>query len=102
MAHVADMAQAEDIATGLVARINKAWQERATITPRLTERKMASVIEIFKLLPGTNCRQCGYLTCIAYAAGLRKGAAELEQCKPLSEPGHSEGRNKLGALISPS
>ena len=41
-------------------------------------------IQIFKLLPKTNCGECGYPTCLAFAMALAAGKAELEKCPTLS------------------
>ena len=30
-------------------------------------------IQIFKLLPGTNCKKCGAATCLAFAMNLASG-----------------------------
>jgi len=84
------------LADEIVGRINGVWQKRSEITPRFTERKQAKVIDIYKLLPKTNCRQCGYPTCLAFAAALRSGEARLEQCLPLL----AEQKEKLLALVS--
>ncbi len=100
VARVEDAAEAHKIVSQLVEKVNKVWQERETITPRFTERKLASVIDIFRLLPQTNCRQCGYLTCMAYAADLRKSGARLEWCFPLSQPEYDEKRKQISSLIS--
>ncbi len=42
-------------------------------------------IEIFKLLPGTNCRECGHPTCLAFAMNLSAGKVELSACPYVSE-----------------
>jgi acetyl-CoA decarbonylase/synthase complex subunit gamma len=42
-------------------------------------------IEIFKLLPKTNCGDCGVPTCLAFAMALAAGKAELDKCPHLSE-----------------
>ncbi len=43
------------------------------------------MIEILKLLPMTNCKACGYATCMAYAAAIREGEISLNDCPPLWE-----------------
>ena len=43
------------------------------------------VLDIYKLLPRTNCKQCGVPTCMAYAAGLAQGKKCLDDCPPLSD-----------------
>jgi len=42
-------------------------------------------IEIFKLLPKTNCGDCGVPTCLAFAMSLAAGKAELSACPHVSE-----------------
>ncbi len=84
------------IASEIIERINRVWQERRNITPRFTEKRPPAVIDIYKLLPKTNCRKCGYPTCLAFAAALRSGEARLEQCLPLL----AEQKEKISALVS--
>ena len=42
-------------------------------------------IEIFKLLPKTNCGKCGVPTCLAFAMQLAAGKADLSACPTVSE-----------------
>jgi acetyl-CoA decarbonylase/synthase complex subunit gamma len=42
-------------------------------------------IEIFKLLPKTNCKDCGEPTCLAFAMKLAAGKASLSACPHVSE-----------------
>ena len=48
-------------------------------------------IQIFKFIPAakkesnTNCKQCGFPTCMAYAMKLAKGEANVEACPFISE-----------------
>ena len=100
VAEVHEPQQVQQIVSELVERINRVWQERSNITPRLTERKLPAVIDIFKLLPQTNCKQCGYPTCMAYAADLSKGMVQLEQCLPLSQAEYTGKKERLLTLIS--
>ena len=100
VAQVQDPAEARQIISELVDKLNRIWQEREKTTPRYTERKPPPVIDIFKLLPQTNCRQCGYATCMAYAADLSHGKALLEDCPPLSQPEHAEKRQKIADLFA--
>ncbi len=54
-------------------------------------------IEIFKLLPKTNCGQCGVPTCLAFAMSLAAGKAELAACPYVSE----ESKAKLEEASAP-
>ena len=42
-------------------------------------------IQIFKLLPKTNCKECGVPTCLAFAMNLASGKAELDACPYVSD-----------------
>ena len=64
--------------------------------------KELSPIEIYKLLPGTNCKECGETNCMAFAAKLVNREATLQECPPLLEPSRSETFNKLWALLKPA
>jgi acetyl-CoA decarbonylase/synthase complex subunit gamma len=44
-----------------------------------------SGIQIYKLLPQTNCKDCGFPTCLAFAMKLAAKQAELELCPHISE-----------------
>ncbi|MDP8256009.1 MAG: acetyl-CoA decarbonylase/synthase complex subunit gamma [Candidatus Alcyoniella australis] len=44
-----------------------------------------SGIQIFKLLPKTNCGECGVPTCLAFAMSLAASKAELSQCPYISD-----------------
>ena len=54
-------------------------------------------IEIFKLLPKTNCGECGVPTCLAFAMNLATGKAELTACPYVSD----EAKEKLSAASAP-
>ncbi len=41
-------------------------------------------IQIFKLLPKTNCKECGFPTCLAFAMSLAQGKTELAKCPYVS------------------
>ncbi len=49
-----------------------------------------SPIEIFKKLPKTNCKDCGYPTCMAFAVALTQGKAELSACPHVDESAAEE------------
>ena len=54
-------------------------------------------IEIFKLLPKTNCGDCGVPTCLAFAMNLASGKVELSACPHVSE----ESKEKLAEASAP-
>jgi acetyl-CoA decarbonylase/synthase complex subunit gamma len=56
-----------------------------------------SGLDIYKLLPKTNCRECGFATCLAFAMQLAKKAAGIEKCPYIT----SESRGILEAASQP-
>ncbi len=99
IARASDNSDARQITTELVEKINRIWRERDNITPRFSEKRLPTVIDIFKLLPRTNCGQCGNITCMAFAADLRLGAVPLEKCPFLLQPEYTENREKIARLF---
>ncbi|MFA5145111.1 MAG: acetyl-CoA decarbonylase/synthase complex subunit gamma [Candidatus Omnitrophota bacterium] len=43
-----------------------------------------SGLDIYKLLPKTNCRECGFATCLAFAMALAKKTVNIDKCPFLS------------------
>jgi acetyl-CoA decarbonylase/synthase, CODH/ACS complex subunit gamma len=54
-------------------------------------------IQIFKLLPKTNCGECGVPTCLAFAMNLASGKAELDACPYVSD----QAREQLAEASAP-
>ena len=47
---------------------------------------MVGAMEIYMLLPKTNCKKCGLPTCMAFAVALLNREKKLDSCTPLFEP----------------
>ena len=56
-----------------------------------------SGLDIYKLLPKTNCRECGFVTCLAFAMQLAKKAVSIDKCPSLS----AEAKRILEASSQP-
>jgi acetyl-CoA decarbonylase/synthase complex subunit gamma len=54
-------------------------------------------VQIFKLLPKTNCKKCGFPTCLAFAMKLAQGGVDLSKCPDVSE----EAKKTLGEASAP-
>jgi ArsR family metal-binding transcriptional regulator len=99
---VTDQSEAPSIADEVVRLVNRVWEEREGITPSFMERKLPTIYDIYRLLPGTNCKECGYHTCLACAADIRNGVIPLEKCLLLSKPEYTKNRKQIRALFSSS
>jgi acetyl-CoA decarbonylase/synthase complex subunit gamma len=56
-----------------------------------------SGLQIYKLLPKTNCKECGYPTCLAFGMKLAAKQAELSACPYVSD----EAKQALEAAAAP-
>jgi len=56
------------------------------LTPNHKKFKPVSALDIYRLLPGSNCRDCGFLTCMAFAASLSRGHTSMVKCPHLANP----------------
>jgi len=54
-------------------------------------------VQIFKLLPKTNCKKCGFPTCLAFAMALAQNKVELSKCPDVSE----DAKKTLGEASAP-
>ncbi|CAG0948005.1 4Fe-4S ferredoxin [Anaerolineae bacterium] len=79
--------------------INRTWDRRAEITSSIEMRQRLKPMDVYKLLPATNCKVCGQPTCFTFALRVTAGENELEQCAPLFTDAFRDKREKLLALM---
>jgi ArsR family metal-binding transcriptional regulator len=94
-----DMEEARALAEWIRGQVNDIYARREQIAPRYTGQAGLKIMEILKNLPMTNCRACGYATCMAYAAALREGETTPGDCPPLSEEKYQDRRDRLQAYL---
>lgn len=90
-----DEEQADKILEWLKREINQAWEKRAEITPSTEGTPKPQVFEILKLLPRTNCRECGEPTCMVFAVRAAEGVKGAADCQPLKP----EAKQRLGDYL---
>jgi ArsR family metal-binding transcriptional regulator len=93
---VKDEEEAEEILEWLKRKINDIWERREEIAPSFEVAARPRVLEILKLLPKTNCRECGEITCMVFAVGLGKGEKTAEQCSVLNRQEQGKLQEYLG------
>lgn len=77
-----DRDQAIESIHGLINFLNDLENRKASIPPNHKKyQPPVPVLEIFKLLPRTNCKKCDFSACMAFAAALSKQEARLDQCQ---------------------
>ncbi len=70
----------------LLEFIRNIAQRTKEISPDYRQCKSISALDIFKLLPGTNCQDCGFATCLAFAASLSRQKTSQIKCPHLPNP----------------
>jgi len=95
VARAREMQDAWRTITHLVRTINDTWSRRDSIEPLYQRRVQISALEIFSRLPRTNCRACGELTCLAFAAKLLQGRQRIENCTPIFGGDHAHLKDAL-------
>ena len=79
--------------------LNQTWDARETIQPRNEERRTPRPLDVWELLPRTNCRACGEATCMAFAFALLEARRRVDACAPLLEPNIAGQRETLRGLL---
>ncbi len=80
--------------------LNQTWERRDQIQPREEERRAPRPLDVYALLPQSNCRTCGELTCMAFAFALLDSRRTLEKCAPLFEPKADAQRATLTEMLN--
>jgi len=95
VSNAVDRESAQKELDGLIALVNRTWERRAEIEPSRETRRRPAPMEVFKLLPQTNCKLCGQPTCFTFALKLMASQKKLDDCPPLFG---SQYADKLAAL----
>jgi len=64
--------------------------------------KELSPIDVYKLLPKTNCKECGQENCMAFATKLVNREVTLEQCPPLLKKENEKAYKQLKEMLKPA
>ena len=100
--HVAVMAKVDgeedalEVLAWLREMINDAYRRRDEIVPCYEQRRLVGFLEVYLLLPGSNCKACGEATCLAFSVGLLESRHRLEDCPRLDEAHQQRLASLLG------
>ena len=70
--------------------------------PKRASMKELSPIDIYKLLPKTNCKECGQENCMAFATKIVNREVQIDQCPPLLKKENEKAYNQLKELLKPA
>jgi len=76
------------------------------MSERESKRKIGirelSPIDVYKLLPRTNCKECGEENCMAYATKVVNREVSIEMCPPLLTKKHEKAYKQLKEMLKPA
>jgi ArsR family metal-binding transcriptional regulator len=100
LTQVRDAEAGVELLASLVDAINATWTHRHALAPVNAARRAPRLLEVWSLLPRTNCRQCGEATCMAFAAAVLQRRRPLAECPPMRDDASLSGqRASLEAML---
>jgi ArsR family metal-binding transcriptional regulator len=99
LAKIEDEKEAEEILIWLKDLINDTYENRDQIEPNFSKGAELKALDIYRLLPGTSCKKCGELTCLAFAVKLVGRDIEITKCDPLFSEKYQEKQKVLVELL---
>jgi ArsR family metal-binding transcriptional regulator len=96
---VADVEEGLALLAAVRDLLNQTWARRDEIQPKPEGRRVPRPLDVYELLPGTNCRACGEATCMAFAFGLLESRHRPEECPPLTDPAYAAQRLTLAEML---
>jgi ArsR family metal-binding transcriptional regulator len=88
-----------ELLTALVDAINATWDNRAELVAATVARRAPRPLDVWALLPQTNCRECGESTCMAFAFALLQQQRAVPECPVLTTAPFADRRATLEAVI---
>jgi ArsR family metal-binding transcriptional regulator len=97
---IKDPEEGAQLLAALLEAINSTWEHRQHLVAVTTRRRTPRPLDVWTLLPQTNCKQCGEATCMAFAVGLLQQLRLLTECPPLqADRTFSDRRATLEAMV---
>jgi ArsR family metal-binding transcriptional regulator len=97
---VVNTAEGLELFAALKEAINLVWEKRAELVAVTAKKRAPRHLDIWELLPRTNCGQCGEATCLAFAVAVLQQKRLLTECLPLqSDSSFADRKATLEAML---
>ncbi len=96
---VNDKVQAIQLNNWIKEKINYCCNNKNDIKPDFEKKNKLDVFDVYKLLPGLNCRNCGELTCLAFAVKLCDEIKTIMSCKMIFYSDYTDKKDVLSTLL---
>lgn len=70
----------------MINYFNEIEKRKSKIKPEFKSYRQLHVPDILRLLPLSNCKKCGFRTCMAFAGAVSRRKISVDQCPDLPEP----------------
>jgi ArsR family metal-binding transcriptional regulator len=100
LSQVRDPEEGQMLLAALRDLVNQCWEQRDRIQPVTSAQRTPRPLDVWTLLPQSNCKQCGEPTCMAFAFGLLQHKRMVEECPVVAgDPAFADRRAQLTALV---
>ncbi len=97
---IKDADEGLSLLAALAEAVNATWEHRDELTAVTRPRRRPRPLDIYELLPKTNCKECGEATCMAFAFGLIQQNRTIPECPALAQDSaFADRRTTLAALL---
>lgn len=97
---VVNTAEGLDLFAALKEAVNTVWEKRAELIAVTTKKQAPRHLDIWELLPRSNCGMCGESTCLAFAVAVIQHNRTLTECTPLqSDSSFADRKATLEAML---
>ena len=96
---VIDLKDAENLINWFRDLVNDTYNKKDSIKPNYERRMRLTVLDILKLMPLTNCKKCGEMTCTAFAVKLAAEEKHIMACADLFSGKFNEKKDLLLNLL---
>lgn len=89
-----------ELLNALTNAINATWEHRNDLAAATAIRRAPRPLDIYSILPQTNCQKCGEATCMAFACALLLQTRTCDECIPMrDDPAFEERMNALKSML---
>lgn len=87
-----DREEAKEYGPKLLDLINETYNDRGQILPAEPDQGPLKAIDILRILPRNNCKDCGFDSCLAFSVAVSQGKANPWSCPSFPKPGVSRSK----------
>lgn len=100
LTQIANEPQGRQVLKDLADAINAVWEHRSDLIAVTQPKRAPNHLDIWQLLPRTNCKQCGEASCLAFAVSLIQHTHSIDECPTLHiDAAFAERKATLEAMI---